>query len=68
MPTQYTVPDLDLDQTIHAQRAQRRADVAAWNAYAARMNAMALAAGLVTAAELARDRRASQAALVRLQA
>ena len=53
MPTQYTVPALTLDRAIHAERARRRADVAAWNAYARRMNAKAPAAGLVKASELA---------------
>ena len=47
--------------------AQRIADAEGWNAYAARMNAKALAAGLVTAAELARDRQASQVAQASLR-
>ncbi len=68
MPTHYTVPADGTERTIHAERAQFLADAAAWNRYARRMNAKALAAGLVTATELARDRRASQAALARLQA
>ena len=53
---------------VSPERAQLIADAEAWNRWAARMNAKALAAGLVTAAELARDRQASQAALARLQA
>ena len=65
MPTQYTVPELTPDQPIYAERAQILADIAAWNRWAAGINAKALAAGLVTAAELARDRQARQAALVR---
>ena len=42
-------------------------DAQAWNAYADRMNAKALAAGLVTADELERNRQAAQAALDRLR-
>ena len=38
------------------------ADIEAWNCYAARMNAKALAAGLVTAEELARDRERARCA------
>ena len=68
MPLEYTVPRDGLGRPIHAERAQALADIAAWNRWAARINAQALAAGLVTAAELARDRQASQTALVRLQA
>ena len=41
-------------------------DAERWNAYAAKMNAKALAAGIVTAEQLERDRQASQAALARL--
>ena len=44
------------------------ADADPWNAYADRINAKALAAGLVTADELARNRAACQAALARLTA
>jgi hypothetical protein len=43
------------------------ADAEAWNAWAETINAKALAAGLVTAEELERYRRASQAALDRLR-
>ena len=43
-------------------------DAERWNAYAAKMNAKALAAGIVTAEQLERDRQASQAALARLRA
>ena len=48
--------------------AQRIADAEAWNTYAARMNAKAVAAGLLTADEIARNRQASQAALASLRA
>ena len=41
-------------------------DARRWNAYAERMNAKALAAGLVTAEELERHRRECQAAIDRL--
>ncbi len=44
------------------------ADAEAWNAWAERMNAKALAAGLVTAEELERYRAAAQAARDRLAA
>ena len=47
------------------ETAQRVADAEAWNRYAARWNAKALASGLVTAAKIARNRQASQAALAR---
>ena len=47
--------------------ARLLADADAWNAYADRINAKALAAGLVTAEELERNRRASQAVLARLR-
>ncbi len=43
------------------------ADTAAWNHYAARMNAKAVAAGLVTVEELARNRRATEEALGQLR-
>ena len=43
-------------------------DAERWNAYAAKMNAKALAAGIVTAEQLARDWQASEAALARLRA
>lgn len=46
--------------------AQHIADAEAWNAYAARMNAKSVMAGLVTADEIARNRQTSQAALARL--
>ncbi len=56
-------------RTDRAQDLARRvADAEGWNAYAARMNAKALAAGLVTTDELARNRQASQAALAALTA
>ena len=42
------------------------ADANAWNAWAEKINAKALAAGLVTAEELELNRQASQAALDRL--
>ena len=41
-------------------------DAEAWNRYAARMNARAIAAGLVTAEEVARARKATEEALTRL--
>jgi hypothetical protein len=44
----------------------RSADADAWNAWADRINAKALAAGLVTAEQLAAQRTACQAALARL--
>ena len=43
--------------------ARLLADAAAWNAYADRINAKALAAGLVTAEELERSRKECQAAI-----
>ena len=45
---------------------QLLADAEAWNRWAASVNAKALAAGLVTAAELARDRERGHAARARL--
>ncbi len=48
-------------------RARLIADAEAWNRYAARMNAKALRAGLVTAEELAQDRTAAEEALGRLR-
>ena len=46
---------------------QMNADVEAWNCYAARINAKAITAGLVTAEEVARDRKQAQDALARLR-
>ena len=43
-------------------------DAERWNAYAAKMNAKALAAGIVTAEQLERDRQATEANLARLRA
>ena len=57
--TPATCRTADLDRLL--------ADAVAWNRYAERMNAKVLAAGLVTAEELARDRQACQAALTRLR-
>ena len=48
-------------------RARLIADAEGWNRYAARMNAKAIAAGLVTAEEVAQGRRASEEALARLR-
>ena len=48
----------DLDRLV--------ADAEAWNAYAARMNEKAIAAGLVTREQVERDRAASRASLDRL--
>jgi hypothetical protein len=48
--------------------AQLLADAEAWNAWAVRMNAKAIASGLVTAEEIERSRQASQAALAALTA
>ena len=42
-------------------------DAEAWNRYAARMNAKAIAAGLVTAEEVAQGRTATEEALGRLR-
>ena len=53
---------------VSPERARLIADAEAWNAYAAGMNAKAVAAGLVTAAEIERNRQVSQAALARLSA
>ena len=44
------------------------ADAAAWNRWADQMNQRALALGLVSPAELERDRAIAQAATARLQA
>ena len=41
-------------------------DARRWNDWAERMNAKALAAGLVTAEELERNRQAAEAAIARL--
>ena len=49
-------------------KEQMVADAQAWNQWAAQVNARALAAGIVTAEQLERDRQASQAALARLRA
>ena len=49
----------DLDRLV--------ADAEAWNAYAARMNEKAIAAGLVTREQVEQDRQATQAALDRLR-
>ena len=43
-------------------------DAERWNAYAAKMNAKALAAGIVTAEQLERDRATTEANLARLRA
>ena len=43
-------------------------DAEGWNRWAARMNAKALAAGIVTAEQLRRDRQATEANLARLRA
>ena len=48
-------------------RARLIADAAAWNRYAARMNAKAIAAGLVSAEEVAQARTAVEEALARLR-
>ena len=43
-------------------------DAERWNQWAARMNAKALAAGIVSAEQLARDRATTEANLARLRA
>ncbi len=48
-------------------RARLIADAEAWNRYAARMNAKAIAAGLVTTEEVARGRIATEEAPARLR-
>ncbi len=50
-----------------ADLTQFVADAEAWNAYAARMNAKASAAGLVSAEEVAQGRKAAEEALGRLR-
>ena len=57
-----------LPPTLAEGLTQLLEDAERWNAYAARMNAKALAAGIVTAEQLQQDRQASEAALARLRA
>ena len=49
------------------ERVQMIEDARRWNEWAARMNARAIAAGLVTAEEVAQGRIAAEAALTRLR-
>ena len=52
---------------VSPERAQLLADAERWQAYAARMNAKAVAVGLVSAEEVAQGRKAAEEALVHLR-
>ncbi len=52
---------------VSPERARLITDAEAWNRYAARMNAKAIAAGLVSAEEVAQGRKAAEEALARLR-
>ncbi len=52
---------------VSPERARLLADVERWQAYAHRMNAKAIAAGLVTVEEVAQGRKAAEEALARLR-
>jgi hypothetical protein len=52
---------------VSPERARLIADAEAWNRYAARMNTKAIAAGLVSAEEVAQGRTATEEALGRLR-
>ena len=52
---------------VTPERAQLLEDARRWNEWAAKMNAKAIAAGIVTAEQVERDRQATQAALDRLR-
>ena len=56
-----------MSAVVSPERARLIADAEAWQAYAARMNAKAVAAGLVSAGEVAQGRTATEEALVRLR-
>ncbi len=55
-----------MSAAVSPERAQLIADAEAWQAYAARMNAKAIAAGLVSVEEVAQGRKAAEEALARL--
>ena len=52
---------------VSPERAQLLEDARRWNEWAEAMNAKAIAAGLVTAEEVAQGRTATEAALARLR-
>ena len=52
---------------VSPERARLITDAEAWNRYAAGVNAKAIAAGLVSAEEVAQGRKATEEALARLR-